>query len=70
VSSLESPPFLSSLASSCLRLTCLLRYAAKTLVVKNPREEENLLNEVKFLRQHRHPFIVNLHDVFICTPPR
>jgi serine/threonine protein kinase len=25
---------------------------------------------VKFLRRYRHPFIINIHDVFICSPPR
>ncbi len=48
----------------------MFRYASKTLLLQHKSDEKGFLHEVKFLRQHRHPFVIHLHDVFMSTHPR
>mmetsp|Transcript_23197 Transcript_23197/g.34028 ORF Transcript_23197/g.34028 Transcript_23197/m.34028 type:complete len:974 (+) Transcript_23197:241-3162(+) len=45
-------------------------YASKTLLLQHKSEEKAFLHEVKYLRAHRHPFIVHLHDVFMSIHPK
>jgi serine/threonine protein kinase len=69
--SCPSLPLCLSLSLSLSTLTILsCRYASKTLLLQHKSDEKGFFHEVKYLRQHRHPFIIHLHDVFMSSHPR
>jgi hypothetical protein len=67
---LYPPPSPLLLYPALILILSLPRYASKTLLLQHKSDEKGFFHEVKFLRQHRHPFIVHLHDVFMSTHPR
>ncbi len=40
-------------------------YACKSIYCENETDLSNILSEIKFLRQHRHPCIIDIHDGFL-----
>lgn len=40
-------------------------YACKSIYCENETDLTNILLEIKFLRQHRHPCIIDIHDGFL-----
>jgi hypothetical protein len=51
-------------------LLCVCRYACKTMLIEQKSYESSVLKEVEILRCVRHPFIVDIRDVYILNSPR
>ena len=45
-------------------------FALKTIFTEKESEMKDTLREVRFLRQNRHPCIIDVHDGFMTSQPR